>query len=101
MSINPKTAEHSARHSFVVPGGTIQWQFASQLGTTFYNSTFSQRGCLLMKSLTQFGLLAEKHWRRCLPRMVAQLESQNCLEQALMDAEERTAMELDDLRRHL
>lgn len=53
-----------------------------------------------MKSLTQYGCLAEKFWRRALPRMVAELERKGCLEQALMEAEERTAIELDDLRRH-
>jgi hypothetical protein len=53
-----------------------------------------------MKSLTQYGCLAEKYWRRCLPRMVAELERKGCLEQMLIAAEERTATELDDLRRH-
>jgi len=53
-----------------------------------------------MKSLTQYGCLAEKFWRRALPRMVAELERKGSLEQALMEAEERTAIELDDLRRH-
>lgn len=54
-----------------------------------------------MKSLTQYGCLAEKFWRRCLPKMVAEMERKGCLEQMLMEAEERTAIELDDLRRHL
>ena len=53
-----------------------------------------------MKSLTQYGCLAEKFWRSALPRMVAELERKGCFEQALMEAEERTAIELDDLRRH-
>jgi hypothetical protein len=53
-----------------------------------------------MRTLTQYGCLAEKFWRRCLPRMVAELERRGCLEQALEEAEERTAIELDDLRRH-
>jgi hypothetical protein len=53
-----------------------------------------------MKSLTQYGCLAERFWRRYLPMMVAELERRGCLEQMLEEAEERTAIELDDLRRH-
>ena len=53
-----------------------------------------------MKSLTQYGSLAEKFWRRYLPKMVAEMERKGCLEQMLMEAEERTANEMHDLRRH-
>ena len=53
-----------------------------------------------MKSLTQYGSLAEKFWRRCLPKMVAELERNGRLEEALEEAEERTATEMDDLSRH-
>lgn len=53
-----------------------------------------------MKSLTQFGCQAEKFWRRFLPKMVAELERKGQLHQALMEAEERTTAETDDLRRH-
>ena len=53
-----------------------------------------------MKSLTQYGCLAEKFWRRWLPKMVAELERHGRLEDALREAEERTVTEMDDLRRH-
>ena len=53
-----------------------------------------------MKSLTQYGCLAEKFWRRWLPKMVEELEQHGRLEEALIDAEERTVTEMDDLRRH-
>ena len=53
-----------------------------------------------MKSLTQYGCLAEKFWRRWLPKMVAELERHGRLEEALREAEERTVTEMDDLRRH-
>ncbi len=53
-----------------------------------------------MKSLTQYGCLAEKFWRRWLPKMVAELELHGRLEEALKEAEERTVAEMDDLRRH-
>ncbi len=53
-----------------------------------------------MKPLTQWGLMAERHWREFLPRMVAELEAKGLLHQMLLDAEERTEAELDSLRRH-
>ena len=52
------------------------------------------------KPMSQFTFRAEEHWRRSLPRMVAELEKKGQLQEALREAEERTAMELDDLRRH-
>ena len=53
-----------------------------------------------MKSLTQYGCLAEKFWRRWLPKMVAELEQRGMLEEALEEAEERTVTEMDGLRQH-
>ena len=54
-----------------------------------------------MKPLTQYGLMAEEHWRSFLPKMVAELESQGRLQAMLLDAEEKTEAELDQLRRQL
>jgi len=51
-------------------------------------------------SLTQYAFLAEKHWREFLPQMVAELERKGTLRVMLQEAEERTATEMDDLRRH-
>lgn len=45
-------------------------------------------------TLTQYGRLAEKHWREFRPRMVAQMESAGTLQTALMEAEETTAEEM-------
>jgi len=53
-----------------------------------------------MKSLTPYGCRAEKFWRRYLPKMVAELERKGRLTEALLEAEQRTATEVDDLRRH-
>jgi len=53
-----------------------------------------------MMSLTQYAFLAEKHWREFLPKTVAELERNGNLRVMLQEAEERTATELDDLRRH-
>ncbi len=52
-------------------------------------------------SLTQYGCLAEKHWREFCPKMVAALEAAGCLQTMLLEAEEKTDEEMDSLRRHL
>ncbi|MEI6391025.1 MAG: hypothetical protein WCT12_07960 [Verrucomicrobiota bacterium] len=52
------------------------------------------------KPLTQYGRMAERHWREFLPRMVSCLETAGLLQSALLEAEERTDAELDQLRRH-
>jgi formate dehydrogenase maturation protein FdhE len=54
-----------------------------------------------MKPLTQYGLMAEKHWREFRPRMVAELEATNQHHTMLLTVEEQTEMELDQLRRQL
>lgn len=53
-----------------------------------------------MESLTQYGCLAEKFWRRYLPKMVAELDRRGCLKGVLLEAEARTVLELDDLCSH-
>jgi hypothetical protein len=53
-----------------------------------------------MKPLTQFSRMAEQHWREFLPKMVAELERKGSLPEMLLEAEEKTAIEMDDLRRH-
>ena len=53
-----------------------------------------------MKPLTQYGRLAEKHWREFLPKMVANLEAKGTLHLMLLDAENNTEADLDSLRRH-
>ena len=50
--------------------------------------------------LTGYGLLAEKHWRRFCPSLVAELEAKGQLHTMLVEAEEKTEAELDSLRRH-
>ena len=53
-----------------------------------------------MQPLGPFGRMAERHWRRLLPRMVAESEARGHLQAVLLEAEERTDAELDSLRRH-
>ena len=55
----------------------------------------------LMTPLTQYGLMAEKHWREFLPKMVATLEAKGRLHELLLEAEEKTGEEMDQIRRRL
>ena len=54
-----------------------------------------------MIPLTQYGRMAEKHWREFLPKMVRELESKGRLHQALWEAEEKTKDEMVSLRMDL
>ncbi|MEP6672013.1 MAG: hypothetical protein ABJF10_22815 [Chthoniobacter sp.] len=51
--------------------------------------------------LTQYGLMAEKHWREFRPKMVAQLETEGRLMEALWEAQETTLDEMETLTRTL
>jgi hypothetical protein len=54
-----------------------------------------------MKPLTQYGSLAEQHWREFCPRMVMELERTGRLQARLSEAEEKTEAEMDQLRGQL
>src|SRR3954466_170143 len=51
--------------------------------------------------LTQYGLMAQKHWREFCPRMVTQLETERRLMEALWEAQETTLDEMESLTRTL
>jgi hypothetical protein len=51
--------------------------------------------------LTQYGLMAEKHWREFCPRMVQQLETEGRLMEALWEAQETTLDEMEVLTRKM
>lgn len=51
----------------------------------------------LMTSLTQYGRMAEKHWREFRPKMVRELETKGLLHQMLLEAEEKTKDEMVEL----
>jgi hypothetical protein len=51
--------------------------------------------------LTQYGLMAEKHWRTFCPRMVARLEMEGTLMVSLWEAQETTLDEIELLTRKL
>ncbi|MGH7976889.1 MAG: hypothetical protein ACREC8_09510 [Limisphaerales bacterium] len=48
-------------------------------------------------TLTQYGRMAEKHWREFRPKMVAEMEAKGVLQEMLLEAEEQTASEMHDL----
>ena len=54
-----------------------------------------------MSALTQYGLMAEKHWREHCPKLVRELETRGLLHQMLLEAEEKTKDEMSALRRQL
>ncbi len=54
-----------------------------------------------MTSLTQYGRMAEQHWRTHCPKMVRALEQTGRLHQLLLEAEEKTKDEMVTLRTEL
>jgi hypothetical protein len=50
-----------------------------------------------MKPLTQYGRMAEKHWREYCPKLVRELEAKGQLHQMLLEAEEKTKDEMIEL----
>jgi uncharacterized protein YggE len=54
-----------------------------------------------MNTLTQYGLMAEKHWREHRPKMVSELEASGQLQTLLADAENKTKDEMATLRTQL
>ncbi len=51
--------------------------------------------------LTQYGLMAERHWREFLPKMVHEMEAKRTLMTALFEAQETTIDEMETLTRQL
>lgn len=47
--------------------------------------------------LTQYGMMAEKHWREFRPKMVAQMEAEGTLQEMLLQAENSTKDEMHEL----
>ena len=54
-----------------------------------------------MTPLTQYGRMAEKHWREFLPQMVREIERKGILHQMLLEAENNTKDEMATLRTQL
>ena len=54
-----------------------------------------------MTTLTQYGRMAEQHWREHCPQMVRELERKGLLHQMLLEAEEKAKEEMATLRTEL
>ncbi len=52
-----------------------------------------------MSGLLAYGRMAEQHWREHRPRMMQELEARGSLQTALLEAQERTAAEMERLIR--
>ena len=50
-----------------------------------------------MNMLTQYGRMAEKHWREYCPKLVRDLEAKGQLHAMLLEAEEKTKDEMIEL----
>ena len=51
--------------------------------------------------LSQYGLIAERHWQEFRPKMVQELKAKGQLMEALFEAQERTIEEMEALTRKL
>ena len=51
--------------------------------------------------LTQYGLMAERHWREFRPKLVRELEAKGTLMEALFEAQETTINEMEALTQEL
>jgi hypothetical protein len=51
-----------------------------------------------MQTLTQYGRMAEKHWREYRPKMVREMVRKGLLQRMLLEAEEKTKDEMIMLR---
>jgi hypothetical protein len=80
---------------------TLLWLSAAKYLIRISSSIYSHPTSQPMTPLTQYGRMAEKHWREFLPKMVRELEAKGLLHQMLLEAEEKTKDEMADLRMQL
>jgi hypothetical protein len=83
------------------PTITFSWPSGATNRIQTSNLTFFQREGRLMTSLTQYGRMAEKHWREHRPKMVRELERKGLLQLMLLEAEEKTKDEMATQRMEL
>jgi hypothetical protein len=73
----------------------------SRLATINLASLILFRAMSEKNYLTQYGLMAERHWREFRPKMVRELEANGTLMEALFEAQETTISEMEALTRKL
>ena len=76
----------------------LAWQSDTITRIWTGNLTCSQHQGQNMTPLTQYGRMAQKHWREHCPKMVRELERKGILHQMLLEAEEKTKDEMATLR---
>jgi len=91
----PSLASSGGPPSRVISGQHTKASFLLLYQTVPNQKPKTNWSCLLpperpMRTLTQYGRMAEKHWRQFRPRMVQELEAKGLLEQMLLEAEEKT-----------
>src|SRR5262249_46369723 len=83
-----------SRHNLGLPSAPKGTKLARQPDTSTRiwtsNLTCSQHRGRNMTPLTQYGRMAEKHWREHCPKMVHELERRGILHRMLLEAEEKT-----------
>jgi hypothetical protein len=77
---------------------TFSWPSGATNQIQTSNLTFFQREGRPMTPLTQYGRMAEKHWREHRPKMVRELQAKGLQHQLLVEAEEKTKDEMATLR---
>ena len=73
----------------------------SRIATINSISSTSYHGVSNKIHLTQYGLMAERHWREFRPKTVHELETKGTLMEALFEAQQSTINEMEALTRQL
>ncbi len=79
----------------------LEWQSDATIRIWTGSLTCLPRDDQRMTPLTQYGRMAEKHWREHRPKMVRELERKGLLHQMLLDAEGKTKDEMATIRTQL
>lgn len=94
--IYTQTIEPAAKPIIIQPDGNITINYLDTKGLPLI-----AEATMTETTLTQFGLMAEKHWREFLPNMVREMEAKGILQEMLLEAQEKTGDELEKTWREL
>ncbi|MFO1501081.1 MAG: hypothetical protein U1G07_22270 [Verrucomicrobiota bacterium] len=76
----------------------LSWQSDATIPIWTGSLTYLPREGRHVIPLTQYGRMAESHWREHCPKLVRELERKGILNQMLLEAEEKTKIEMAELR---
>ena len=95
----PAGAESNLRRDLSIDGlPNSLWRFDEGIQIPVSSLTCLLHHAPNMSPLTQYGRMAERHWREFLPKLVRDLETKGQLHQRLLEAEEKTKDELATIR---